>query len=378
MERLEMDRRQLMTAIGATGLAGALGVTPAAAAQGNPVAQLYARSLVIDCLASPNSWNVPYPPPGPLTPDQLRNVHASGITAINLTVGTTELADTVKQIGFWLDQIDRHPETFLLVRRHGDILAAKREGKTGLIFGFQGMGMVGTDMSLVDAFAQIPVKIMQLTYNDRNAIGAGSSIPETEGLSPFGREVVARLNTLGVVIDLAHSNPRTALDASAASKRPIIISHTGCRAIYPSQRNQPDEVLRAVAQGGGVVGIYLMPFLGKDPVSPSRATLLRHIEHAIQVCGEDHVGIGSDQSVTPIDPTPAYMDAVRAIAQQRQAHGIGAKGEADGPVMVPEVNSPRRLEMIAGDMLKAGHSTALVEKVIGGNFDRIFREIWPA
>jgi len=375
----DLDRRHAIGMFGAAALAGMAGTARAAGAMPTPDATtLYDRSIVIDCLASPNTWNVPYPAPGPLTAEQLRNVRASGITAINLTVGTTELADTVKQIGFWLDQIERHPDYFRLVRRHADIALAKREGKMALIMGFQGMGMIGRDLDLIDAFARMQVKIMQLTYNDRNALGAGSSMPDSEGLSPFGREAVARLNQLGVLVDLAHSNPRTALDANAASKRPIIISHTGCRAIHASQRNQPDEVLRAVADKGGVVGIYLMPFLGRDPVSPSRALLLRHVEHALKVCGEDHVGIGSDQSTTSVDISPAYMDAVRAIARQRQASGIGAPGEADAPVAVPEVNSPRRIEMIASDLLKAGHSTALVEKVIGGNFDRMFKETWPA
>lgn len=361
---------------GMSSLGGAAHSQPATTAPG--IDRLYRGSIVIDCLASPNSWNVPYPKPGPLTPQQLHNVQASGITAINLTVGSTALDDAVKQIGLYLDQIDRHPDIFLLVKRPADILAAKRQGKLGLIFGFQGLGMIGEDIGLVDAFAGIPVKIMQLTYNDENSVGAGSSLPDTHGLTPFGHQVVARLNELGVVVDVAHANPRTALDANAASMRPIIISHTGCRAIYPSQRNMPDEVLRAVADKGGVVGIYLMPFLGKDPVAPSRALALRHIEHAIQICGEDHVGIGSDQSITPIDPSPGYMAAVREIARQRQAKGIGAPGEADSPVMVPELNSPRRLEMIGSVLLKAGHSVSLVEKVIGGNFNRIFGEIWPA
>lgn len=376
-----VDRRAFSLGMLATLAAGTGGTASAApAANGVPpaIGALYRRAIVIDALASPNTWNVPYPKPGPLTPSQLENVRASGMTAINLTVGKPgSLAETVKEIGFWLDQIARHPDYLTLVRHHADIARAKREGKLGVIFGFQGMGMIGTDLGLIDAFAAMSVKIMQLTYNDRNALGAGSSLPESEGLTDLGREAVARMNSLGVLVDVGHANPSTAIQAAQASSRPITISHTGARAVFDSQRNLPDTAFRAVADRGGVVGLYLMPFLGRDPVAASRALFRRHLRHALDTCGEDHVGIGSDQSITPVDISPAYMDIVRQTAEARQKAGIGAPGEADSPVTVPDLNAPRRLEMIAADLNAAGYPDRVVEKVIGGNFDRLFREVWP-
>ena len=385
-DRTMISRRGFALGMGGLAIAGtaisrtATAAAPATAADVPPaIADLYRKSIVIDALASPNSWNVPMPPPGPLNAGQLENVRKSGITAINLTVGKPGgFEDTVREIAFWLNQIELHPDYFRLVKRHSDIAAAKAEGKMGIIFGFQGMGMIGTDLSLIDTFEQLWVKIMQLTYNDRNALGAGSSLPDSEGLTELGRQAVARLNERNILVDLGHSNARTAMDAVKASTRPITISHNGCRAIYNSQRNQPDEVLRAVAQRGGVVGIYLMPFLGHDPVAASRRLLMRHIEHALQICGEDHVGIGSDQSITPVEITPAYMAVVRKTAEERQKAGIGAPGEADTPVTVPDVNTPLRLEIIANDLAKAGHPTRVIEKVIGGNFNRLFKEIWKA
>lgn len=382
-----VSRRDFVAGTGAVALAAVAAGKPSVAAKAAPVGAasvaptairtLYDRAIVIDALASPSSWNIPLPPPGPLTAEQLANVRASGITAINLTVGRPGgFEPTVREVAFWLDQIERHADHFRLVKTHADIAAAKAEGRMGVIFGFQGLDSVGSDISLIDTFAKLWVKIIQITYNGRNAFGAGSSLPDSEGLTELGRQAVARLNALNIVVDASHANARTALDTVAASAKPIIISHTGCRAVYDHQRNMPDSVIRAVAEGGGVVGIYLMPFLGRDPVSPSRATLMRHIEHALKLCGEDHVGIGSDQSVTPVAITADYMAFVRKTAEARQKAGIGAPGEADGPILVPEVNSARRIEMIAADLAKAGHPARVIEKVIGGNFNRIFHDIW--
>ena len=373
-----VDRRMFTGAmLAAATLATGAGRAAAAVSEG-AIRKLYERAIVIDGLSSPTSANVPFPPVGPLTQLQLDNIRKSGITAINYTVGKPgPLVETVKEIGFWTREIDKHPDYLRLVKTADDILVAKKEGKLGIVFGFQGMHMIGTDLELIDSFAAMSVKIMQLTYNDKNALGAGSGLPVSEGLSPLGREAVARMNSNNVLVDVSHANPRTAIEAIRASRASPTISHTGCRAIFDSQRNLPDDVLRACADKGGVVGIYLMPFLGGDPVSPSRARVIRHIEHALKVCGEDHVGIGSDLSITPIEINEEYMGYVRKTAAARKAAGIGAaSGESDGPITTPELNSARRLEMIAESLAANGHPPRLIEKVIGGNVFRLYREVW--
>ena len=378
-DRFALDRRSFTLGAASVALASLMARAAAAADAPPAVRALYDRAIVIDALASPDTWNVPFPPPGEMTREKLDNVRASGISAINLTVGKPgNLANTLDEIARWLQHIDSQPDYFRLVRTHADIAAAKAEKKLGIIFGFQGMAMIGTDLSLIDTFAGLWVKIMQLTYNDRNALGAGSSVPDSEGLTPLGREAVARMNARGILVDTGHANPKTALDAAAASSRPITCSHTGARAVFGSQRNQPDTVLRAIANKGGVVGLYLMPFLGNDPVAASRALFMRHLAHAITVCGEEHVGIGTDQSITPVDISPAYMAIVRQTAEARQKAGIGAAGEADSPVTVPDLNSPRRIEMIAIEMDRARYPARVIERVIGGNFDRLFKDVWRA
>jgi membrane dipeptidase len=372
------DRRKFSVALGAGALAACFPqpFRSAQAAGTTAIDRLYERAIVIDALASPNSFNVPYPPPGPLTAQQLANVRESGISAVNLTVSKSTFELTVREIAFYIDQIERHHEYLRPVRSHRDIAAAKQEGRLGVILGFQGLGMIGSDLSLLQTFQQLGVRVAQLTYNDRNLMGAGSSVPDSEGLSKLGREAVAKLNELRVLVDVSHSNVTTALDVVAASSKPVAMTHTGCRAVFDHQRSAPDTVLRAVAKSGGVVGIYLMPFLGRDPKDASRALFVRHLEHALKTCGEDHVGIGSDQSITPVEITPTYMEQVRKINEARSAAGIAAPLEAEGPITVPELNSARRMYLIADALAAKGHPERVIEKVLGANFHRLFGEIW--
>ena len=160
--------------------------------------------------------------------------------------------------------------------------------------------MMGTDASRVDAFADLGVRVIQLTYNPANSLGDGSMAPGNHGLTAFGREVVERLNLNKVMVDLSHSGQQTCLDAARASRQPISINHTGCRALVDPPRNKSDEELRLVAERGGFVGIYFMPFLNPTSVATA-ADVVAHLDHAVNVCGEDHVGIGTDGGTTGID-----------------------------------------------------------------------------
>ena len=153
--------------------------------------------------------------------------------------------------------------------------------------------MLEGDVSRVDVFHQLGVRILQLTYNLRNLLGDGCLEPDNAGLSGFGRDVVARMNELGILVDLSHCGRQTTLDAVAASKQPVAVTHSGCAAIADLPRNKTDEQLRRLADKGGVVGIYLMPFF-RTSRQLTAAAFVRHVEHAGRVCGEDYVGVGSD------------------------------------------------------------------------------------
>ncbi|MGE0555356.1 MAG: dipeptidase [Gemmatimonadales bacterium] len=334
----------------------------------------YDEAIVIDFLGSPGYFNYPENPP--LDRTMIDNARRSGITAMNVTVNGGDFESTVRRTAPWLENASRYPDVFRPVRSVDELLDAKRTRRVGIVFGFQDTTPYGRDLSTMEVFHQIGVRVVQLTYNVRNLVGDGCLEPGNAGLSRFGREVVARLNALGTIVDLSHCGKRTTAEGIAASTAPVGITHTGCNAVARHPRSKDDEELRAMAKRGGVVGIYLMPFLSPGRV-PTTADVVAHLEHAIRVCGEDHVGIGSDLSITPIDGSERYWSRHREFVAARIAAGIAAPAEDPEVLfMVPELNTERRMERLADALAARRHPDRVIEKVIGGNWLRLFREVW--
>lgn len=371
-----LDRRQflvLSAAAAAAGFAGGAGRGWAAGSGGWPG---YAQATVIDGLGSPGGASE-----GFLTAEQIADVRASGLTAVNVTVSavgvlTGAFEETVKGIAWWEQEVALHPDVFLKIRSAADLQTAKDSSRLGLIYGFQDTLPLGDDLGRLETFYRLGVRIIQLTYNRRNLAGDGCLEPADGGLSRTGREMVERMNQQGILIDLSHSGRRTALDAIEASQAPVAITHTGCAALAALPRNKTDEELRRLAGKGGVAGIYLMPFL-RAQGQPMAEDVVRHIEHAVQVCGEDHVGIGTDGGISAVDLTPEYIERFRRNVQDRRRLGVSAPGESeDIYTFVPDLNTPHRFELIARHLLDRGHSETSVAKILGGNFARLFRETW--
>jgi membrane dipeptidase len=262
------------------------------------------------------------------------------------------------------------------ILRYADLETAKSSGRLGLILGFQDGSMIGSDLDRVELFYRLGVRIIQPTYNGRNLLGDGCLEPGNAGLSRLGREVIERMNALGILLDLSHCGQRTTAEGIEASKAPMAITHSGCRALVDVPRNKRDEELRAMANKGGVLGIYFMPFL-RSSGQPTSADAIRHIEHAVNVCGEDHVGIGTDGFISTIEITDAFRKAHVDFVEQRRKAGFMAPGEsADVYNFLPDLNTPRRFETLADMLLARGYSSSRVEKILGGNFARVFKEAW--
>jgi membrane dipeptidase len=335
--------------------------------------------MVIDCLGSPGPFNVGGRMDHPLTPEMVENARRSGMTGISVTLngggpGHVAFDATVAGIGYFTREVAAHPDVFMQVRTISDLHEAKRTGRVGLIFSFQDTTMLEGDVGRLDLFDDFGIKVIQLTYNLRNEVGDGCLERDNAGLSKFGRDVVARMNELGIGVDTSHCGQQTTADAIGVSTKPVAITHSACQAVYMHPRSKRDEELRAMADGGGVVGIYLMPFLNAEGPATTEH-LMRHIEHAVNVCGEDHVGIGSDNSITPTEADAEYQAGLEAFAAERQRLGIGAPREYE-LLFVPELNTPRRMEQIADALLARGHAEARVEKIIGGNWERYFADVW--
>ncbi len=341
----------------------------------------YDHAVVIDALGGVGEIDPAAADDAPLTPRGLADARASGVTAINLTVnevgnGPNKFMNTVTNIAGVEHDLTAHPDFLMKILRGADIQAAKTTKRLGIIYGCQDVTMLEGDLAKLAVFADLGVRIVQPTYNTRNLMGDGCMEKADGGLSKKGYDFIAEMNRLNLLLDLSHAGPRTIAEGIAASKAPMAITHTGCRALVDLPRNTRDSELKALADRGGVVGIYFMPFL-RESGQPHAEDLIRHIEHAVDVCGEDHVGLGTDGSISGVPMTDAYKEYFRKSVEARQKAGVSAPGEsADVYTMVPEYNDPLRFKHLADDLVRRGWPSSRVEKLLGANFARLFAEVW--
>jgi membrane dipeptidase len=305
----------------------------------------------------------------------LQAVRDSGLTAFKSTLGGdgANFERTVADIAAVQSLIDQHPDLFIKVVRPEDLDRAKPEGKIAIILSFEAATMLDGKIDRIDLFRQLDVLVMQLTYNHKTPFGHGCLDGQIGGVTDLGRQAISEMNKLGVALDLSHSNDPTTLDGIRLSARPTVITHAGCRAIFNHPRNKTDHEMKALADKGGVMGIYMLPFLTVDTRQPTLADYMRHMTHALDVCGEDHVGVGTDSLFFTV--TAEDLKQIAEVEAERKNAGIGAPGE-NRPPYLPDVNTPRKLEYVAAALLKHGYSARVTDKVLGLNFRRVFQEIW--
>lgn len=323
-------------------------------------------------------------PDDPLVASELAAARASGLSGVVLTIAPqgqfwfddAAIARTRANLEKWNAIIARYPEHLVAVRTGADLARARAENKLGVIYTFQGAEPLGEDVDRVAMYRELGVRVIQLTHNRRNIVGDGASEPGNAGLSNFGREVIERLNAERIVVDVAHGSPRTMSEGIAASRVPVLISHTGCLALADHPRNTSDANLRAMANRGGVAGIIFWPYLRVD-TQPMAIDVIHHIEHAVNVCGEDHVGIGTDAGIAPIERTPEFEAENREWIAGAVEEGVFQRGRpADLYTFIPDLNTADRFGTLAGMLSQRGHSDARIAKILGGNFARVMTDVW--
>lgn len=380
-----IGRRQLIGGMAAAGLVNRWSFAAAAAAAASAAypRSRYDRAIVIDALGGLGEFNPDAPEDAPLSARALADVRNSGVTVINFTIndvgnGPNKFMAAVKTIAELEHEVMLHPDALMKILRGQDIQTAKTTKRLGIVYGCQDTTMLEADLKNLLVFADLGVRIVQPTYNIRNLMGDGCIEKADGGLSKMGYDFIAEMNRLKLLLDLSHAGPRTIAEGIAASKVPMAISHTGCRALVDLPRNTRDSELRALADRGGVVGIYFMPFL-RESGQPHAEDLILHIEHAVNVCGEDHVGLGTDGSISGVPLTDAYRAYFRKEEEARRKAGYGAPGES-GEVLtiVPEYNDPLRFARLANDLTNRGWSNTRIDKLLGANFARLFADVWDA
>lgn len=299
---------------------------------------------------------------------------ASGLRAIAVTVTDPKvpageaLAQTLADIDAYDRYYDGLGGRFIRAMGVADVAKAAASGKIAVFYNLQNSTPVEADLGQVAALRRRGVTSIQLTYNDQNRSGAGCFVEDDQGLTPFGAELIARLEADRVLLDLSHAGMATMAGAIAASRRPLIISHTACKALWPHRRNTTDENLRALAAKGGLVGVTQIRTFLTERKTDNLGVYFDHIDHAVKVAGIDHVCIGSDRDHRVVPDTP---EEVQTLLKEE-----GAQIQAtDWPLYLQGLNGPRRMDVVRAELGKRGYRAADVDKLMGENVRRLYRDV---
>jgi membrane dipeptidase len=323
----------------------------------------YADSIVVDGLEVAN-WSR----------EVFEDMHRAGITAVNCTCciweGFEETMANVTRFGRWLREYD---DILRPVDSVGDIEAAKREGRVGIILGWQNISGIEDRLEYLEVFKRLGVGIVQLAYNTQNLVGAGCYESRDPGLSDFGREAVEELNRVGILIDLSHVGRATTSDAIECSEQPVVFSHTCPAALYDHPRNRTDEEMRRVAESGGLVGVTPYPWFLRAQEAATLDDFAQALEHTLNVVGEDHVGIGTD--FTDGHPEAFFEWITRDKGYARRLVPESAQRIA-GLSFPRDARGIRDFPRIAQRLETRGWPGDRVRKVLGGNWCRVLGEVW--
>jgi membrane dipeptidase len=372
------SRREILQ--GATALLGTAAVPalaqtprPATPAPASKVSDLYRRALVIDGLTNDGPW---------LKPDEAIEAGMTAAIVDMMMQMPRNFLNALQAITEWQPVFRRPGSRLLPVLRAADLQRAKTERKLGIVLACQDAQILDAstfsvnDQNLdnLEVFYTQGLRVLQLTHNERNALGDSYREPGNAGLSLLGRRVVEKMNELGMLIDLSHCGDRTTAEAIALSKKPCAITHAGCRAMYATGRNTPDENLRALAAKGGVFGVFNMSVWLTAKPTVAIEDLLAHVDHAVKVAGVEHVGFGSDGNVLRAGGRDEKRELEGFGRFVERNKGLPGSEQMPQHLHVAELAGPDRMLRLAEGLDRRGYKPADIEKILGGNFARLLRD----
>jgi len=338
--------------------------------------ELVQRSTVIDMLAplwiSPSQTRKILGNPETLKAEDYAPYKNSGINVFHIAIGTggsEAYLETLKFLSGYNSLLARHDAWFERVDTPERLDGIKTSGKVGIILGIQNSEHF-RKADDVDYFYGLGQRVSQLTYNARTLIGSGSTERRDDGLSDFGLSIVERMNKVGMAVDVSHCGDKTTLDAFEVSKKPVLITHSNCRALNPNHpRCKTDEAIKALAAKGGVMGITEVRMF----VSPKEPTgvdaMLDHFDYVAKLVGVEHVGVGSDIDLLGYDAlSPEETKQLRS--GYKSSYGFRDKNDIDG------YNLAKRPFDLAEGLIHRKYSDTNIEAILKGNFRRVLKEIW--
>ncbi len=327
------------------------------------VSQLYRDALVVDALVTTRGWS----------DESWRIATEAGYTGLGTSLSSDSMEAALEDLETWNQRIESNPDRYVRVDSAADLEHAHVTGKLAVLLGFQNATMIGSSIENLGDLYQAGTRWIQLTYNSRNLLGDGCTERTNAGLSDFGLEVVERMNDLGVLVDLSHCGHQTTLDAILFSDPGPCFTHTMCEALYPSHpRSKTDEEIRAMAEKGGVMGVVALGYLvGPDPGGETTIeTYVDHIDHVVDIAGIDHVGVASDFVIQGISSS-----ATRENWYEPRLESFKPSYQVRWPPWIPELDSPDRYNSVAAILDQRGYSSGDIEKVLGLNWLRYYKQV---
>lgn len=330
--------------------------------------RLYSDSIVIDALNASN-WD---------SPAVFQSLQVGGVTAINATIATWEnYPETMDAIGAWIPRFDRYREKLIQVTKVADILEAKREGKVGVILGFQNASPIENRLDRLALFFNLGVRIIQVTYHERNLLGNGCYERRDDGLSNFGVDAVKEMNRLGILIDLSHVGPRTTIESIEISEKPVAVTHANSKSYYDVPRNKAKDTLKLLAEKGGVVGATAITTFLKTGPDSTLGDYMDAIEDLVELVGIDHVGIGTDFTQDQPESFWRYIVSQQGTKYPPPRLDPSKVWKVNDPTMYPAgLQTPDDMPMLAPALLERGFKDEDISKILGGNWLRVFGEVW--
>ncbi len=312
--------------------------------------------------------------PESFTAAQFQRFRDSGINVFHPAVGlggTDAYETALRWFAGWNGFLAGNDDRLMRIDSGADFGRVKSSGKVGVILGLQNAAHFRR-LDDVNLFRGLGQRVAQLTYNSRNLIGNGATERRDEGLSDFGVAIVERMNQTGMAVDVSHCGDRTTLDAFEVSKRPVLITHSNCRALVPGHpRVKTDEAIRAMAKSGGVMGITAVRMFVRDREPTTVEHVLDHFDHVAKLVGPEHLGVGSDIDLDGYDDMPA--EANRQLrAGYKGSYGFREKIDVEG------LDHPKRMFDLAEGLIRRKYTDAQIEGIRGGNFRRVLTEIWKS
>jgi membrane dipeptidase len=297
---------------------------------------------------------------------QLARHKAAGFDAITVNIGFGEQdpEEHLRMIAAMRHWLLARPDDYLLLLEADDIERARATGRLAVGFDIEGANAVGDQLSLIQLYYDLGVRWMLMAYNTANRVGGGCQ-DEDGGLTPFGRAVVAEMERVGMQVCVSHTGHRTVRDIFDVATQPVIFSHSNCAALHPHPRNISDDLIRACAATGGLVGINGVGiFLGLNDISSQ--TYARHVDHVVQLVGPAHVSIALDY-VFDTRELEEHVEKMKATFPPGLGYELGAR-------FVP----PEQLEEIVATLQGWGYSDADLTALLGGNLLRLAQQVWKA